>query len=102
MAAVKPGPQPRRVVALVGELGQGPARHDDELAELRVFGSASEAGVGELRRLVASLRRGGIDEIWILLCRVGHSEARAIKQACRKRCIPVRLYDGRGQARRGR
>jgi hypothetical protein len=97
VAAVSPK---RRVVALVGGL----ADPIDDLAadtiELRLFGSRRDAGAGELRRLQASVKRGGIDEVWILCCWMGHSESRAIVRLCRKRKIPVRMLGGRGQARR--
>ena len=97
MAAVRPE---RRIVALVGNLADPIDDLKAETIELRVFGSARESGAGELRRLQASVKRGGIDEVWILCCWLGHSESRAILQMCRKRKIPVRLFGGRGQARR--
>lgn len=89
--------RPRRVVALVGEVTERGAGDNDDVVEIRVFGSANEAGAGELRRLLASLKAGRIHEVRILLCKIGHSETRAIKQVCRKLGIPVRLFDGRGQ-----
>ena len=90
----------RRVVALVGGLADRPGDVDADAIEIRLFGSAREAGAGELRRLQESVKRGGIDEVWILCCWLGHSESRAILRLCRKRKIPVRLLGGRGQARR--
>ncbi len=101
MAAVKRRPRPRtrtrRVVALIGGIPEEPQADAGAEAEIRVYGSAKEAGAGELRRLLASLKGGGIDEVWILFCWIGHSESRAIQKVCRPRGIPVRFLGGRGQ-----
>jgi len=76
------------------------ARHLDSKPGiiLRLFASSKEGGVGEQRRLLASIKSGGIDEVRVLTCWIGHSETRAISKACRKRRIPMRSFNGRGQA----
>lgn len=99
MAAVRR----RRVVALVGGIAERlDEGGEDGKAEVRVFGSVQEGGDGELRRLLASLRGGRVDEVWILTCWIGHSQSGAITRACKKLGIPVRRFGGRGQARRAR
>ena len=106
MAAVKRRPRPpartRRVVALIGGIPEERQADAGGEAEIRVYGSAKEAGAGELRRLLASLKGGGIDEVSLLFCWIGHSESRAIQNVCRRRGIPVRLLGGRGQVGRTR
>ena len=98
----RPQPRTRRVVALIGGIPEKRPADAGGEAEIRVYGSAKEAGAGELRRLLASLKGGGIDEVWILFCWIGHSESRAIQKVCRRRGIPVRLLGGRGQVERVR
>ena len=88
------------MIALVGGIA-GQQGADEGADEVRVFGSAKEGGCGELRRLLACLHRGRVDEVWILTCWIGHSESRAIGRACKKLGIPVRRFGGRGQVRRG-
>ena len=90
----------RTIIALVGGIANRVA-HDIEIdGKVRHFASSKEGGAGELRRLLASIKSGGLDEVWILICWIGHSESRAIEKACRKHGIPVWRIRGLGQARR--
>ena len=90
----------RRVLAIVGGIADRTAHHVETDAEVRLYASAKEGGAGELRRLEASLKRRGIDEVWILGCWIGHSESRAIVDECKKHGIPVHRFRGLGQARK--
>ncbi|MBK8265017.1 MAG: hypothetical protein IPK80_27240 [Nannocystis sp.] len=94
----------RRVIALVGGIAEAKEsdRQITDDSELRLFGSVREAGVGELRRLLLSLKRGSIDEERIITCWIGHSQSRAITKACKKLGIPVRRFDSRGRAHRAK
>lgn len=98
MASVKQSGQ--RNVALVGGIALEARKTLDAKARIKRFASAKEGGTGELRRLLASIKRGGIDEVWILVRWIGHSESRRIEEACAKRGIPVRRLRGLGQARK--
>jgi len=98
MASVKPAK--RRRVALVGGIAPRVAKTLDAKTKLERYASAKEGGTGELRRLLASIKRGGVDEVWILLCWIGHSETRVIEEECTKRGIPVKRLRGPGQARK--
>lgn len=102
MASVKPGKGRRRRwrLAVVGGIADRTAHHIETDAKVRYYASSKEGGAGELRRLMASLRRGGTDEVWILTCWIGHSECNAIVEACNKRGIPVHRFAGLGRARR--
>lgn len=97
MASVKPGKQ-RRVVALVGGIAAHVAKTLGAKTKVKRFASAKEGGTGELRRLVESIKHGGVDEVWILVCWIGHSETRVIAEACSKRGIQVKRFRGPGQA----
>jgi hypothetical protein len=101
MAALSSGPR-RRVLALVGGIADRATPAVDTEAKVKRFASAKEGGAGELRRLVASIKRGGVDEVWILVCWIGHSESKAIDKECRKRGIHVVRLGGLGQARKRR
>jgi siroheme synthase (precorrin-2 oxidase/ferrochelatase) len=102
MASVKPGNGRRRRwrLAVVGGIADRTAHHIETGAKVRYYASSKEGGAGELRRLKASLRRGGTDEVWILTCWIGHSECHAIVEECNKRGIPVHRFAGLGRARR--
>lgn len=97
MASVKPS---KRRVALVGGIAQHVLESLDATTRLRRFASAKEGGTGELRRLVESIKRGGVDEVWILLCWIGHSETAVIEKVCARQGIPVTRLRGPGQARK--
>ncbi len=99
MATVKPSKR-RRVVALVGGIAARVARRLGAEGKIKRFASAKEGGSGELRRLLASIKGGGIDEVWILVCWIGHSETRVIVEACTKRGIRVERLRGPGQAKK--
>jgi hypothetical protein len=101
MATVKPGKR-RRVLALVGGIADRIARTIDTDAKVKRYASAKEGGAGELRRLLASIKRGGIDEVWVLVRWIGHSESKAIDRECRKRGIHVERLGGLAQARKRR
>lgn len=66
-------------------------------ARLRFYSSSKEGGCGELSALLASIRSGGVDEVWILYRWLSHSESERIQRVCRKRGVPVRLFPGLGQ-----
>ena len=102
MAAVGSGRRWRRRwrLAVVGGVADRTAHHIETEAKVRYYASSKEGGAGELRRLKASIKRGGIDEVWILTCWIGHSECHAIVEECSKRGIPVHRLRGLGQARR--
>lgn len=93
-------PKKRRRVALVGGIALWATKPLDPKTKIKRFASAKEGGTGELRRLVESIKRGGVDEVWILVCWIGHSETGAIEAACTKRGIPVTRFRGPGQARK--
>jgi hypothetical protein len=101
MAAVgsSKGRRRRWVLAIVGGIDDRTAHHIETDAKVKLYASSKEGGAGELRRLKASIRRGGIDEVWILTCWIGHSECHAIVEECRKHGIPVHRLRGLGQAR---
>lgn len=101
MAAVKKAGR-RWVLALVGGIANRVAHHIATDAKLKLYASMKEGGAGELRRLVASIRGGGIDEVWILACWIGHSESGVIAEECNKRGIPVHRFRGLGQAKKHR
>ncbi|MBK8265064.1 MAG: hypothetical protein IPK80_27505 [Nannocystis sp.] len=92
------------MIALVGGLAQ--AQHGDRDAighrELRRFGSVKERGGGELRRLLLSLKRGCIDEVWLLTCWIGHNQSQTITDTCKRLGILVRRFGGPGQAERAK
>jgi hypothetical protein len=102
MAAVGSSKRTRRRwrLAIVGGIADRTAHHIETNAKVRLYASSKEGGAGELRRLKASIRRGGVDEVWILTCWIGHSECQAIVDECNKHGIPVHRFRGLGQARR--
>jgi len=90
----------RRVLAIVGGIADQTAHHIETSAKVKLYASSKEGGTGELRRLKASIRHGGVDEVWILEGWIGHSESHVIAEECSKQGIPVRRFRGLGQARK--
>lgn len=88
---------PVKVIALVGGIADRRSHQVEVNGTLKTFASSRNGGTGELRRLIASIRSGGIDEVWILTCWIGHSECHAIVRECRKRGVPVKRVSGLGQ-----
>lgn len=86
----------RRVIALVGGIADREAHYVETEAGVRLFASSKEGGAGELRRLLASIGSGGVDEVWILLCWIGHSESKKIVAECKKHGVRVRRFRGLG------
>lgn len=100
MAAMKRSRR-RWVLALVGGVVGRVALHIPKGVELRRYTSVKEGGTGQLRRLLASIEHGGVDEVWILRW-IGHSESGRIVQVCKRHGIHVRLPEAlrRGKQRR--
>jgi len=61
---------------------------------LRCYGSAHHSGNGELQRLLAAIRGGTIDEVWILFRSIGHSEVRRLRATCKACGITYTLVTG--------
>lgn len=55
------------------------------------FEAAKYGGNGELRRLDAALRAGGIGEVIILFQWNGHSGSARVRRLCRRLGVPVRV-----------
>lgn len=86
-----------RVIAVVGGIAERFSHRLEVDGELRVFSSSRHGGCGQLRRLLASLRSGGTDEVWIITCWIGHSQSRALVRECRKLGIPLKRFSGPGR-----
>jgi hypothetical protein len=57
-------------------------------SRVRVFKSTRFGGNGGLKRLVASLKAGGVDRVIILARWIGHSAAGRVLAVCRKLGVP--------------
>jgi len=90
----------KKVIALVGGIASATSPFDTGDVKVRSFASSREGGAGELRRIVSSLKSGGIEEVWVLTGCNGHSEIRKITDECRKLKIPLKFFRGLGQVRR--
>ena len=56
--------------------------------EVRVYASAGRGGNGPLRRLLSSVRAGGVDRVLILPRCNGHSGTCRLVQECRRCGVP--------------
>jgi len=84
------------VVAIVGGNKDRFAQRVQSDRPLRFYSCGSEGGCGELRALLASIKSGGIGEVWMLYRWIGHSESQRIQQVCRACGIRVSLFPGLG------
>ncbi|MCB9797624.1 MAG: hypothetical protein H6741_33460 [Alphaproteobacteria bacterium] len=80
-----------QVVALLGGDG-GRSVRAPEGARIRRYPSVRQGGNGAQRRLMAALKAGTIDRVW-LDRRLGHAEVLAVRRLCRARGIPVEWLD---------
>ncbi|KAI8470957.1 MAG: hypothetical protein J3K34DRAFT_508523 [Monoraphidium minutum] len=90
-----PGQRAPATVAFVGgkSLKAADARMLPQGAAVRFFGSPRDMGQGELRRLEAALKAGGIDQVYMITRFNGHSVTQTVRRICRERGIPVSLLD---------
>jgi hypothetical protein len=88
-----------RVAVFGGDL-QKLARDLAGLADVELFGSTGQTGQGELRRVRAALRGGGVVEVCLVIRWAGHGEIDAIRRLCRALGVVCRTFHSIGAVRR--
>lgn len=76
-------------VAVLG--GDGRHRIVEHSARVRVYRSPRDGGTGDVRRLLASIRAGGVDRVVILARFNSHSASLSVRRACARAGVPVEL-----------
>lgn len=76
-------------------------RHGIELegADIRLYSSTHHGGVGEIRKLEASIRSGVVAKVIIITCWIGHSHSRSIVGLCKRRGVVVERANGSGEVK---
>jgi hypothetical protein len=87
---------PRRwsVVAVIGGDGRRFRPLLADGVDVRVCASSKHGGNGRLHSVLFAIRAGSIDLVILLTRWLGHSESRAVVDACRAGGVPVRIIAG--------
>lgn len=70
------------------------------LPNLELFGSTGQTGQGELRRMLASLRAGALQQVCLVIRWAGHGEIDAIRRLCRALGVTCHCFRSFGAVRR--
>lgn len=91
-----------RVIAIVGGKAHAAACQFEPgpQTRLRLFASTRLGGIGKYRSLLTCLKCGGLDEVWVLTCWIGHPQSKKLANECRKLGIVCRRFNGPGEIRR--
>ncbi len=84
------GLKARERVAVLG----GDGRHTVDAgpeARVRIYRSPRDGGTGDVRRLLDSIRAGGVDRVVILVRFNSHSATDSVRRACKRAGVPVAI-----------
>ncbi len=83
------GVNTRERIAVLGGDGRHTVAADH--ARVRIYRSPRDGGTGDVRRLLDSIRSGGVDRVVILARFNSHSATRAVRRACQRTGVPVEI-----------